>query len=183
MGRCSPEKKRVKRKKQGKKANAIRKILDHNQQKCRPDANRNSLDYSQQISTDFTRDKVLGVDTEVLEMHIGDSYQEEDEVNGLPTPTEEYNHDYLKVDCYHHQLSEERWKRKETTYNCEKKVHSIRNFYKNIALCPTRTGRIARAAMLKSQTARQFLDDTMTEMYKRKISQLYNEQSGKGFVC
>ncbi len=39
---------------------------------------------------------MLGVDTEVLEMHIGDGYQEEDEVNGLPT--EEYYHDYL-LDC------------------------------------------------------------------------------------
>ena len=219
MGRCSHEKKKMKRKEQKQRKKTIQRQKTR-ESGLKPEESESgpglcgssignepelksqqsesvigesrvevetSLGESETPSIDYATDDVLGIDIAALEMHIADGFKEDDEID--EESKQEYSYDYLvecrdklraRVEHYQSQLAEERLKKQQIMYRCEEKLHRVRKFYKNIAIAPSRTGKIARAALLKFQTAKQFLNDTMSQMYESKIKQLYSEQSANG---
>ena len=114
------------------------------------------------------------VDTTVLEMQIEDGFKEQDEATC--SCAEQYSSDYLqrcrqqlmdKVRAYRVELERERLEKKKLILETEERIQSIRTFYTNIALAPTRTGRIAKAALSSTHTAKQFLRETLSKSNAR----------------
>lgn len=170
MGRISLSKKREKRKRQ----RAKRKILTHVGELREHTVNSASVvsddDASHTSDGLLKEDDMYGVDTTVLEMQIEDGFKELDESAG--SCAEEYSRLYLlrchqqlmdKVRAYREELERERLEKKKLILKTEERIQNIRTFYTNIALAPTRTGRIAKAALSSTHTAKEFLRDTLSK--------------------
>ena len=185
MGRISPAKKREKRKRQKAKRKLFASINGFQESsECAVNdgdilVSGNDITSS---SSDGIRkdDNVYGVDTTVLEMQIEDGFKEKDESTG--SCTEEYSSEYLqrccqqlmdKVRAYREELEWERLEKKRLILETEERIQNIRIFYTNIALAPTRTGRIAKAALSSTHTAKEFLRDALSKSNVRLPYQHY----------
>ena len=184
MGRISPAKKREKRKRQKAKrklfasTNHFRESSDHAVNNG--DIQVSGNDASSNSDGILKNDDVYGIDTTVLEMQIEDGFKEQDESTG--SNTEEYSPEYLqrcrqqlmdKVRAYREELERERFEKKKLILETEERIQNIRTFYTNIALVPSRTGRIAKAALSSTHTAKEFLRDALSKSNARLPYQHY----------
>lgn len=181
MGRISPEKKREKRKRQKVK----RKLFNASNKFRKSSVNADNSGDILSSGSDGTdailkQDDVYGVDTTVLEMQIEDGFKEQDEATC--SCAEQYSPEYLercrqqlmdKVRAYRVELERERLEKKKLMLETEERIQSIRTFYTNIALAPTRTGRIAKAALSSTHTAKEFLRETLSKSNARLPYQRY----------
>ena len=181
MGRISPAKKREKRKRQKARRKLFASSNEFRQSsvdvKSDDDVGHDAGTSSDGILKD---DDVYGVDTTVLEMQIEDGFKEQDEVTG--SCTEQYSPEYLqrcrqqlmdKVRAYWEELERERLEKKKLMLETEEQIQNIRTFYTNIALAPTRTGRIAKAALSSTHTAKEFLREALSKSNARLPYQHY----------
>lgn len=66
-----------------------------------------------------------------------------------------------KVDKYQKELQQERMKHKKLVVSTEERIERICT-YTNIALAPNRTGRIVKAALCSTHTAKEFLKEILS---------------------
>ena len=177
MGKISPEKKREKRKRQ----KAKRKLFASSHKFRESSVNYGDNDGDSVFSGSGTddayalqEDDMYGVDKTVLMMQIEDGFKEQDEATTLCE--EQYSPEYLqrcrqqlmdKVRAYRVELERERLEKKRLMLETEKRIQNIRTFYTNIALAPTYTGRIAKAALSSTHTAKEFLRQTLSKSNAR----------------
>lgn len=114
---------------------------------------------------------MYGLDTEVLKMQIEDTFKDMEEAPEISGTHSEYSAECLikcrkllmeKVSAYRKELQHERLEKKKILLETEERIQSIRTFYTNIAIAPTRTGRIAKAALSSTHTAQQFLKEVVS---------------------
>ena len=116
--------------------------------------------------TSYTDDDDYGIDSHVMEMKLDDGYMESDQQAGQDVP--EYTTQYLlrcreqlmsKVSHYRKLLEEQEVIKKKMALENSQKIQNIRTFYQNIAYAPTRSGKLVRAALSKTPTAKEFLKE------------------------
>ena len=160
MGR-SDEARRAKRRRQKEKRKIKKMILSS-------DNSEQQLTTSSSASYDLDCDH--GIDKDVLEMKFEDGFRQLDEINGKEVP--QYSTKYLlksreilmsKVEHYRQQLDQYELEKRRMALETRKTIENVKTFYKNIALGPTRTGRIVKAAIQDTHTAKTFLKEVLEQ--------------------
>lgn len=156
MGKHSPLSKRDKRKKQ----KARRKLkFDNVPPQQMSEGSLSSSGLQDTECQHKSNDDVLGLDLDVLEMTLEDTFT---------APDERLPYEYLdncrknlmrKVEMYHIQLQDMRAKNAQMRAQHCLEIERIRSFYKNIAFGHSRTGRIVRNVICTSKEAKTFVQE------------------------
>ena len=64
-----------------------------------------------------------------------------------------------KVEHYREKLEQQEDEKRRLYFKHNQSLNNVKKFYRNIALAPTRTGRMVKTALCKSHSAKQFVKD------------------------